>query len=150
MDLPAKQHCQFSPFCPMYEINGLDWHCCLAGISKTVLMIFFCYYFAKGADYSYEVNNSKISPPTFFKHDNFIYSYRVNTLPAPKASFTRTLLACTKGRVANFYFSFGKMKRSVLGLVLIFGLTCVQSSNLEIPSLRKESELVTRSTPQSI
>jgi len=31
---------------------------------------------------------------------------------------------------------FGKMKLSVVGLLLVFGLTCVQSSNLEIP--RKE------------
>ena len=60
-----------------------------------------------------------------------------------KLFFTRTPLACIKGRITNFYFSFGKMKLSVLGLVLVFGLTCVQSSNLEIPSPRKESELVT-------
>ena len=55
--------------------------------------------------------------------------------------FTRTPLACTKGRIAHFYFSFGKMKLSVVGLVLVFGLTYVQSSNLDVP--RKESELVT-------
>ena len=53
--------------------------------------------------------------------------------------FTRTPLTCTKGRLSHFYFSFGKMKLSVVGLVLVFGLTCVQSSNLELP--RKESEL---------
>ena len=73
----------------------------------------------------------------------------MNTLRASEAFFfTRTPLAHTKGRIANFYFSFGKMKLSVVGLVLVFGLTCVQSSNLEIP--RKESELVTISAPQSI
>ena len=25
LELPAKQHCQFSPFCPIFEVNGLDW-----------------------------------------------------------------------------------------------------------------------------
>ena len=31
-ELPAIHDCQFSPF---FEVNGLDWHCCLAGSSKT-------------------------------------------------------------------------------------------------------------------
>ena len=35
LELPAKQHCQFSPFDPLYEVNGLDWQCYLAGTSKT-------------------------------------------------------------------------------------------------------------------
>ena len=43
--------------------------------------------------------------------------------------FTRTPHACTKGRIAPFYFSFGKMKLTVVGLVLVFGLTCVQTEN---------------------
>jgi hypothetical protein len=25
LELPAKQHCQFSPFGPIFEVNGLDW-----------------------------------------------------------------------------------------------------------------------------
>ena len=62
--------------------------------------------------------------------------------------FTRTPHACTKGRIAPFYFSFGKMKLTVVGLVLVFGLTCVQSSNFDVA--RKESELITISTPQSL
>ena len=74
----------------------------------------------------------------------------MNTLSALSAIFifTRTPLACTKGRIARFYFSFAKMKLSVVGLLLVFGLTCVQSSNFDVA--RKESELVTISTPQSI
>ena len=40
LELPAKQHCQFSPFGPLYEVNGLDWQCYLAGSSKTALKIF--------------------------------------------------------------------------------------------------------------
>ena len=35
LELPAKQHCQFSPFGPSFEVNGLDWQCYLAGSSKT-------------------------------------------------------------------------------------------------------------------
>jgi hypothetical protein len=34
LELPAKQHCQFNPFGPLYEVNGLDWQCYLAGSSK--------------------------------------------------------------------------------------------------------------------
>ena len=34
LELLAKQHCQFSPFGPIFEVNGLDWQCCLAGSSK--------------------------------------------------------------------------------------------------------------------
>ena len=34
-ELPAKQQCQLSPFGPLYEVNGLDWQCYLAGSSKT-------------------------------------------------------------------------------------------------------------------
>ena len=65
--------------------------------------------------------------------------------------FTRTPLTCTKGRLSHFYFSFGKMKLSVVGLVLVFGLTFVQSSRLDEKSSlevfpKKESELVTIST----
>ena len=74
----------------------------------------------------------------------------MNTLSALSAIFifTRTPLACTKGRIAHFYFSFGKMKLSEVGLVLVFGLTFVQSSRLDEKSRRevspkKESELVT-------
>jgi hypothetical protein len=32
LELPAKQHRQLSLFGPIFELNGLDWHCCLAGM----------------------------------------------------------------------------------------------------------------------
>jgi hypothetical protein len=35
LELPAKQHCQFSPFGPIFQVNGLDWQCYLAGSFKT-------------------------------------------------------------------------------------------------------------------
>ena len=25
LELPAKQHCQFSPFGPFFQVSGLDW-----------------------------------------------------------------------------------------------------------------------------
>ena len=31
LELPAKQHCQFSPNGPIFEVNGLDQQCYLAG-----------------------------------------------------------------------------------------------------------------------
>ena len=40
LELPAKQHCQFSPFGPPCEVNGLDWQCCLAGSSQRAPRIF--------------------------------------------------------------------------------------------------------------
>ncbi len=67
--LPAKQHYQFSPFVPNFEVNGLDWHCCLAGGSKTAPRSLI-FSIAIGADYSYELKNSEAWAPAFFKHNN--------------------------------------------------------------------------------
>ena len=50
---------EFSPFGPIYEVNGLDWQCYLAGSSKTAAMILI-FSIAIGADYSYEMKNSEI------------------------------------------------------------------------------------------
>ena len=69
LELPAKKHCQFSPFGPTSEVNGLDWQCCLAGSSKTAPRILI-FSIAKGADYSFEVKNIEIWVPVFFKHNN--------------------------------------------------------------------------------
>jgi hypothetical protein len=46
LELPAKQHCQFSLFQPIHRENGpngLNWQCCLDGSSKTAhrILIFF-------------------------------------------------------------------------------------------------------------
>ena len=53
LELPAKQHCQFSPFGPLYEVNGLDWQCCLVGSSKTAprILIFSIAMSAKPSFY---------------------------------------------------------------------------------------------------
>ena len=66
---PAKQQCQSSPFTSEIGPNGLNWQCCLAGSSKTAPRILI-FSIAIGADYSYEVKNSEIWAPTFFKHNN--------------------------------------------------------------------------------
>ena len=65
----AKQHCQFRQFGPIFEVSGLDWQRYLAGSSKTAPRILI-FSIATGADYSYEVENSEIWAPTFFKHNN--------------------------------------------------------------------------------
>ena len=39
LELPAKQHCQFSPFGPTSKVNGLDWQCFLTCSYKTAPMI---------------------------------------------------------------------------------------------------------------
>ncbi len=59
LELPAKQHNQFSPFGPIFEENGLDWQCYLADSSKTAPRILIS-SIAMGTDYSYEVKNSEI------------------------------------------------------------------------------------------
>ena len=69
LELPAKQHCQFSSFGPIFEVNGLDWQCYIAGSSKTAPRILI-FSTAIGADYSYEVKNSEVYAPAFFKHNN--------------------------------------------------------------------------------
>ena len=59
MELPAKQHCQFSPFGPIFEVNELDWQCYIADSSKTAPRIFIS-SIATGADYSNKMKNSEI------------------------------------------------------------------------------------------
>ena len=47
----------FSPFGPIFEVNGLDWKYYLAGSSKTAPRVLI-FSIAIGADYSYEMKNS--------------------------------------------------------------------------------------------
>ena len=61
LELPAKQHCQSSPFTSKIGPNGLNWQCCLAGSSKTaprILIFFNCY------------GSIVIWAPAFFMHNN--------------------------------------------------------------------------------
>jgi hypothetical protein len=68
LELPVKQHCQFSPFGPIFEVNGLD-SASLASSSKTYPRILI-FSIAIGADYSYEMKNNEIWAPAIFKHNN--------------------------------------------------------------------------------
>ena len=70
LELPAKQHCQFSPFGPLYEVNGLDWQCYLAGSSKTAPRILI-FSIAIGADYSFDIKSGFSIAPAFSLHKNF-------------------------------------------------------------------------------
>ena len=64
-ELPAKQHCQFWPIKPNFEVNGLDWQCCLAGSSKTAPRI-FNFSIVLGAKYLSYVKSIATYAPTFF------------------------------------------------------------------------------------
>ena len=65
LELPAKQHCQISPFGP----NRLDWQCFVAGSSKTAPRILI-FLIAIGADYCFEAKNIEIWVPKFFQHND--------------------------------------------------------------------------------
>ena len=58
-ELPAKQHCQF-------EVNGLDWQCCLAGSSKTAPRIFI-FSIVLGAECLSYLKSIETHARTFFK-----------------------------------------------------------------------------------
>ena len=60
MELPAKQHCQSSPFTSNLGQIGPNWQCCLAGSSKTAPRIFSI---VLGAEY---LSYVKSIAPTFF------------------------------------------------------------------------------------
>ena len=116
LELPAKQHYQFSPFGPIFEVNGLDWHCCLAGSSKTAPRIFI-FSIAFVADYSYELKNSETWAPTFFKHNNsFIATvYHEKSEAAPEKLDMRVQInwlieyisMCTVNKSVRFLISAG-------------------------------------------
>ena len=57
---------------PILLVNGLDWHCCLAGSSKTTPRILIL-PIAMSADYSFERENIEIWVTAYFKHnDKFV------------------------------------------------------------------------------
>ena len=70
MDLPAKQHCQFSPFTSKNGPNGLNCQCCLAGSSKTAPRILIL-SIAIDADYSFDIKGGFSVAPAFSLHKNF-------------------------------------------------------------------------------
>ena len=65
LELLAKKHCQFWPIWPNFEVNRLDWQCCLAGSSKTAPKIFI-FSIVLGAEYSSYVKFIATCALTFF------------------------------------------------------------------------------------
>ena len=57
------------PIWPIFEVNGLDWQCCLAGSSKTAPRI-FNFSIAICANYSLELNSIETYAPQFFGLNN--------------------------------------------------------------------------------
>ena len=70
LELPVKQHCQFSPSGQIFEGHGLDWQCYLAGSSKTAPRILI-FSIAIGADYSFDIKSGFSILPAFSLHNNF-------------------------------------------------------------------------------
>ena len=71
LELPATQHCQFSQCSLIFEVNGLNWQCCLAGSSKTAPRILI-FSSAMGAKYSFYVKSITTYAPQ--KVDIIIHS----------------------------------------------------------------------------
>ena len=84
LELPAKQHCQFSPFGPFFEVKGLDWHCYLVGSYKTAPRILI-FSIAIDADYSHDIKSGFSVAPAFSLYKNFVTASVLHSEP-PKAS----------------------------------------------------------------
>ena len=59
------------PIWSNFEVNGLDWQCCLAGSSKTAPRIFI-FSIVLGAKYSFYVKSIATYAPTFFVCNNSV------------------------------------------------------------------------------
>ena len=62
LELPAKQHCR--SIWPSFEVNLLDWQCCLAGSSKRAPTILI-FSIAMGAEYLSYVKSIATFTSTF-------------------------------------------------------------------------------------
>ena len=68
-ELPAKQHCRFWPTRLNFEVNGLDWQCCLAGSSQRAPRILI-FSTAMGADYTFYVKSIESHARAFLPLNN--------------------------------------------------------------------------------
>ena len=80
LELPAQQHCQFSPFSPIFEINGLDWQCYLASSSKSAPRILIFFSIAMGADYLIELISIETYAPQYIGHNKIFLESVVRQL----------------------------------------------------------------------
>ena len=97
LELPAKPHCQFSPFGPFFEINGLDWQCYLAGSSKKVSRS-FTFLIVQGAEYSFYVKTIATYAPTFLGYNNLVL-----------AIVYKEMFVWTKCHYSDIFFNFNFM-----------------------------------------
>ena len=82
LELPAKQHCQFSPFGPIFEV----WQCYLAGSSKRVPRI-LSFSSAMGANKLFYVKSIALYAPTFF-------GYTISVLALKTKKLTKWCKVC--------------------------------------------------------
>ena len=111
LELPAKHHCQFSPFGPTSEVNGLDCQCCLAGSSKTAPGILI-FSIAMGADYSFYA-------PAFLRHNNSVLArvYRV-----PFKSLLREQIKWASDRQKYLIGDFTQKREEISFLISLLNL----------------------------
>ena len=65
LELPAKQHCQSSPFTSKLGLIGQNWQCCLADSSQRAPRILI-FLIAMGAEYLSYVKSIGTFAPTFY------------------------------------------------------------------------------------
>ena len=74
LELPARQHCQSSPFTskngPNWP-NWPNWRCCLAGSAKTAPTILIISV-VLGAEYSFYMKSIATYAPQFFGYNNSV------------------------------------------------------------------------------
>ena len=66
LELPPKE-----PIWPNFEVNELDWQCCVAGSYKTATRIFI-FSIVLGAEYSFYVKSIATYAPTFLGCNNSV------------------------------------------------------------------------------
>ena len=87
LELPAKQHCQSSPFTSNLGQNWPNRQCCLAGSSKRAPRIFI-YSNVLGAEYLSYVKSIATYAPTFLR---YIISVLATVTPHVKVSLVKNM-----------------------------------------------------------
>ena len=71
LELQAKQALSIWPIWPNFEVNELDWQCCLAGSSKTAPRIFI-FLIVLVAEYLSYVKSIAAYAPAFLAYNNSV------------------------------------------------------------------------------
>ena len=67
------------PIWPNFEVNGLDWQCCVAGSSKTACRILI-FSIAIGANLSFYVKSIATYAPAFFRYNDSVLASVIRLL----------------------------------------------------------------------